>query len=187
MIWNEILCLGDSITFGARDEYGRSYPAELGKMLTEKTNEFYYCHNHGISGETSSDLLKRSWNNISSKSNSNIMLLMIGTNDTQKNIPEHIYEDNLRQIISIAYVHNMYVVVGTLPKLGFTPLYIGNTSNIKKYNKIIHKLSREMNFDVCDMSGLEDYYVDGVHLTHDGNIELADRFFKSICTIQEGK
>ena len=39
MIWNEILCLGDSITFGARDCYGRSYPAELGKILSEKTGE----------------------------------------------------------------------------------------------------------------------------------------------------
>ena len=44
MIWNEILCLGDSITFGARDCYGRSYPAELGKMLTESLKEFYFCH-----------------------------------------------------------------------------------------------------------------------------------------------
>ena len=100
---------------------------------------------------------------------------------------EHIYEDNLRQMISIAYVHNMYVIVGTLPVLGFTPLYIGNTSNIEKYNKIIYKLSKEINFDVCDMSGLEDYYVDGVHLTNDGNIELADRFFKTIYTIQNRK
>ena len=41
MIWNEILCLGDSITFGSRDEYKRSYPDELGKILTEKTGEFY--------------------------------------------------------------------------------------------------------------------------------------------------
>ena len=32
MIWNEIVCLGDSITFGARDEYGRCYPAELGSV-----------------------------------------------------------------------------------------------------------------------------------------------------------
>ena len=35
MIWNEITCLGDSLTYGARDRYGRSYPAELGKMQLE--------------------------------------------------------------------------------------------------------------------------------------------------------
>ena len=51
MIWNEVVCLGDSLTFGARDRYGRSYPLELGKILSEKTGEFYICHNHGINGE----------------------------------------------------------------------------------------------------------------------------------------
>ena len=80
MIWNEILCLGDSITFGARDPYKRSYPNELGQMLTEKTKEFYFCHNCSISGETSSELLRRAWGNIKSHSNANIMLLIIGTN-----------------------------------------------------------------------------------------------------------
>ena len=34
-VWNEVICLGDSITYGARDKYGRSYPVELSKLLTE--------------------------------------------------------------------------------------------------------------------------------------------------------
>ena len=187
MIWNEILCLGDSITFGSRDEYKRSYPAELGKILTERTGEFYYCHNCGITRETSSDLLRRSWNNVSSKSNSNIMLLMIGTNDTQVGIPVDIYKDNLRQIISVAYVHGMHVIVGTLPELGFTPLYMSNTSYISKYNKIINELSKEMHFDVCDTTGLEKHYIDGVHLTHQGNVELANMFVDSILSMQKRK
>ena len=58
MIWNEILCVGDSITYGARDEQKRSFPAELAKIMTDKTGEFFVCHNHGICGETSSDLLR---------------------------------------------------------------------------------------------------------------------------------
>jgi len=33
MICSEIICLGDSITYGARDEYGRPYPVELNKTL----------------------------------------------------------------------------------------------------------------------------------------------------------
>ena len=72
MIWNEIVCLGDSLTFGARDPYKRCFPAELGKMLSKETGEFYYCHNFGINGETSSDLQKRAWSNISSRSNAKI-------------------------------------------------------------------------------------------------------------------
>ena len=142
MIWNEILCLGDSITYGARDSYKRSYPAELGKILSDKLGEFYLCHNCGISGETSSDLLRRSWSNIKSHSNAKIMLLIIGTNDTQIGIPPDVYEDNLRQIISSAKVHGMTVIVGTLPTLGFTPLYISNTNLIFMTIKIYKNLFR---------------------------------------------
>ena len=185
MIWNEILCLGDSITYGARDKYGRSYPAELSKIITKNTGEFYHCHNYGVCGETSSDLLRRAWKNISSHKGSKIMLLMIGTNDTQVGISPDIYEDNLRQIISIASVHGMTTVVATLPELDFTPLYLKNKDFIKQYNKVIRKLSREMNFKICEMSGVEKHYVDGVHFTHEGNLELADRFYKSVLKLQE--
>ena len=44
-----------------------------------------------------------------------------------------------------------------------------------------------MNFDICDMSGLEKYYIDGVHLNHDGNIELAERFSDSILSMGKNK
>ena len=47
MIWNEILCLGDSITTGARDSQGRSFPAELASILADKTGEFYYSRYKG--------------------------------------------------------------------------------------------------------------------------------------------
>ena len=43
MIWNQILCLGDSLTYGARDRYGRSYPAELGKILSDKLVNFTFA------------------------------------------------------------------------------------------------------------------------------------------------
>ena len=172
MIWNEIVCLGDSLTFGARDPYKRSFPAELGKMLSKETGEFYYCHNFGVNGET--------WSNISSRSNAKILLLLIGTNDTQIKTPPHIYEDNIRQIVNVARVHGMYVIVGTLPPLGFTPLYL-STEYIDKYNRVLFKLGKEMGFDICDLDDLPtDFLVDGCHFTHDGNLEVAMRFCESI-------
>jgi len=185
MIWNEILCLGDSITYGARDFQGRSFPAELGKILTEKTNEFYYCHNRGVSGETSSDLLRRAWSDTSSNKNSRIATVLIGTNDTQVPITEEVYEDNLRQIISILKVHDIHIILCTLPELEFTPLYFKNTEYIGKYNKIIRRLATEQSLLVCDMSGTEKHYIDGVHYTHDGYKVLANRIANVI--LQENK
>ena len=154
------------------------------KTLTENTGEFYYCHNYGVCGETSSDLLRRAWKNISSHKGSKIMLLMIGTNDTQASISPDIYEDNLRQIISIASIHGMTTIVATLPELDFTPLYLKNKNFIKQYNKVIRKLSRELSFKICDMTGIESFYIDGVHFKHIGNLEIADRFYKTILKLQ---
>jgi len=184
MIWNEILCLGDSIIYGARDEYGRSPTSELSKMLTEKTGEVYICHNHGISGETSSDLLRRTWNAARSHKEANIALIMIGTNDTQRSIPVDIYEDNLRQIINMCKIHGMHIIIATLPSLGFTPLYYKNSHLIRDYNIVIENLARKLGLDLCDMAGVEKYYVDGVHFTNAGHKEIAKRWFQKILESQ---
>jgi lysophospholipase L1-like esterase len=184
MIWNEILCLGDSIIYGARDEYDRSPTIELSKIMKEKTGEAYVCHNHGISGETSVDLLKRTWDAASRRINSNIVLIMIGTNDTQKAIPPEIYEDNLRQIIDICRIHGMHIIVSTLPKLGMTPLYFKNSNLISSYNDVITKLAGELQLDICDMSGVEKDYIDGVHFTNAGHKEIANRWANKILTSQ---
>lgn len=178
MIWNQILCLGDSLTYGARDRYGRSYPAELGKVLSDKTGEFYICHNYGVNGETSSDLLRRSWNIIKGNRDCKVMLLWIGTNDTKVPTPLDIYEDNLKQIINSGRAHGMTVIVATVPELGFSPFYLHNTEYTKKYSKVVLELSKKMGFKTVDMSGMEKFLIDGVHFTHEGNIEIANRFAK---------
>ena len=184
MIWNEILCLGDSITYGARDKYGRSPTIELSRILTDETGEVYICHNHGVSGDTSTDLLRRSWNAIRSHKECNIAMIMIGTNDTQKNIPIEIYRDNLIQIINMCKIHGMHVIISTLPPLGFTPLYYKNSHMIDCYNKVIKKLKKRLDIDICDMSGIEKYYVDGVHFTNVGNRKIAERW---ACKILESQ
>jgi lysophospholipase L1-like esterase len=180
MIWNEILCLGDSITYGARDQYGRSPTVELSRVMKEETGEIYICHNHGVSGDTSADLLRRTWGACNSSSRSNIATIMIGTNDTQKSIPPSIYKDNLLQIIDICKIHGMNPIISTLPKIGFTPLYYRNSRLIKDYNEIIERVSGDLGIILCDMAGIEKYYVDGVHFYNEGHKEIARRWASTI-------
>ena len=180
MIWNEILCLGDSITCGARDEYKRSYPLELSKILKDRTGEIYICHEHAICGQTSAELLKKTWDAAKSRKASNIALLLIGTNDSNYKIPVESYEDNIRQIIDILRIHSMHIIVGLLPKLGFTPIYYKNSNLTDDYNNVLLKLSKELNFDICNLSGVEHYYIDGVHFTNKGYVEIAKKFANTI-------
>ena len=184
MIWNEIVCLGDSLTYGARDRYGRSYPAELGKIMTESTGEFYICHNYGINGETSSDLLRRSWHILKSNPAAKICLLMIGTNDTKKPMPLDIYTDNMRQIVSSIRANGKTPIVATLPVLKFSPYYMFNRDYIDRYNSVINGLSTTMNFKVCKMDGLGDHLIDGVHFTHEGYNEVAQKWAKTILSLK---
>lgn len=184
MIWNEILCVGDSITYGARDEYGRTFPNELSAMLTEETGEIYFCHNHGICGETSSDLLRRIWSACKSSPGSKIMTLLIGTNDTSKNMPINIYEDNLRQLINVGKIHGKLVFLLTLPQLGTTPLYMKNKEKILEYNIIIKKLAKELKCELVSLAGVEEHYIDGVHFKNSGNIEIAKRIKEKILNVK---
>jgi len=183
MIWNEVLCLGDSLTYGARDRYGRSYPAELGKLLSKKTGEFYVCHNHGINGETSSDLLRRTWSAIKSNSGCRLMCLMIGTNDTKKPIPTRVYRDNIRQIIMSARSQGMTPIVGTLPALKFSPYYQNNRDYIEVYNTELKCMAADLGFVLCDMSGLDEFLIDGVHFDNEGYTEIAKRFAAAILSL----
>jgi len=180
MIWNEIICLGDSLTYGARDRFGRSFPTELSKILYDKTKEFYVCHNYGVNGHTSSDLQRRAWSHLSSHSGSRITTLLIGTNDTKGPMPLEIYTDNLKQIIMSCKANGQTVILGTLPALNFSPYYIKNREYIAHYNKIIVKMADEHDCILCDLSGLEEHLIDGVHFTHEGNLEIANRFAKAI-------
>ena len=183
MIWNEIVCLGDSLTYGARDIYGRSYPAELGKLLSNATSEFYICHNYGVNGETSSDLLRRSWHQLKANPAAKIALLLIGTNDTKKPTPLDIYEDNLRQIINSIKANGKTPIVGTLPTLNFSPYYMFNREYIDKYNTSIKHLSKKMNFLICSMDDLGEHLIDGVHLTHEGYKEMAKKWRATILSL----
>jgi lysophospholipase L1-like esterase len=91
-----------------------------------------------------------------------------------------VYEDNLRQIIGALKVHGMTVILCTLPKLGWTPLYLKNTDYIDKYNQIIKEFSEQDGVILCDVSGCEKEYIDGVHFTHKGYKSLAKKIADTI-------
>ena len=94
MIYSVALCFGDSITYGSRDCYGRGYPPELAKLLTEDNKTEWVCINEGITRETTSDLNRRAYQTISKYPEAKFMCLMIGTNDAKGPTPDNIFMDN---------------------------------------------------------------------------------------------
>ncbi len=183
MIWNEVICIGDSLTYGARDEYGRSYPAELAKILTERTSQYWFCHNYGLNGETSSDVLRRCWNVFKSHPQAKIVCLLVGTNDTKIPIPVDIFTDNIKYIVAASQVHEMNIVLGTLPPLEFCPFYLKNRDYIQLYSEVIRTVSEESSIPVCDLGDIGGYLVDGVHFTHLGYVKMAELWASKILSL----
>tara|TARA_B100001121_G_C18638393_1_gene597885 strand:+ start:561 stop:1118 length:558 start_codon:yes stop_codon:yes gene_type:complete len=179
----KILCLGDSLTNGARNEYFRDYPLELSQFITEKSKTPNICINDSVNGETSSEILKRAFK-ILEKNQFNLILFLGGTNDSKIPIPPKIYEKNIKQLISLAKHKETKIFLGLLPPI-YTglPCYSQKEGNdiIQIYNKILIRLSRNDSIKTVDFSRLDEkYYSDGVHLNYKGYLLMAQKWYRAI-------
>jgi len=184
VLWECVLCLGDSLTYGARDEYGRGYPAELADMLHERDGRTWICLNEGINGERSSDLLRRASRVLLSRKNETIITLLIGTNDSKDPpTPAEIYRRNVAQVLRIGSVSGHRFVVGLLPRFGKrmnTPYDHKNSSYIDTYNSVLRQLVQEHSLASVDFTDMGEMTVDGIHFGNAGYREMAKRWADTI-------
>ncbi len=193
MIYNTILCIGDSLTYGARDEFNRGYPAELAKLLNDKDpNQFWIVINEGINGQRSGDVLRR-LPKVLTYQEVQVILLQVGTNDCMDLVPIELYEDNMFQIINTCqiiqnsvtsvYKYKRKIILGSLVSLeGFGLLYYGKKGSamLKEYNFVLQKLSSKFDIPLVDLTPLDEFRVDSCHLNNAGNKEMAKLFMKAI-------
>lgn len=178
----EILCVGDSLTFGARDEYHRSYPAELSKIFWQVEKKEVYCINRGISGETSGQLLKRIYNDVNS-CHGNTGLLLIGSNDTFISTPADVYEDNLRQTLMVMKNRFCNVGIGLLPPIigpGLLSYPKNANQQVKKYNEVILDVAEKYSVFASDFSWMGEYIIDTVHFGNEGYKKMAQVWYTSM-------
>jgi len=191
-VFGTIICLGDSLTHGARDDYGRCYPMELSDMLWSAYGQRWLCAEEGVNGERSSDVLRRSLSVIKRYPEAGEVVLLCGTNDSKDcfNTPPDIYKKNMEGILRVAAMHDKEVLLCYLPDLnGFgAPDYSQDSpKRILEFNKKIAELIEENTNIVkqtVDLRGIPaDYYADGVHFKNKGHVEIARRVFWAL----EGK
>ena len=191
-IYNTILCLGDSLTYGSRDEYRRGYPPELAKLLNEyTTNQFWVVINEGINQERSGDILRRTPKVIATYPDAYAVIILAGTNDTLEGVPEDVYKDTMYQIIKTCQnYHNIpggrKIILGSLISLyGVGLLSYSNIGNewLKKYNLVLKDLAEVMNIPFVNLTSLEKYRIDRCHLNNEGYKEMAKLFFEELIKI----
>ncbi len=187
-VYGHIICLGDSLTHGARDGYGRCYPMELSDMLWAKYKQRWICAEEGVNGETSSDVLRRSASVMRNYPDAQEVVLLCGTNDSKDavNMPVGIFKKNIEGIIRTAAVYEKEVILCTIPDLkGFgAPDYSMESSRrIEGFNEVIEEIYCDnINIkNLVDLRGIDSsLYADGVHFKHSGYIEIARRVLKGI-------
>ena len=177
MIYNILLCLGDSLTFGARDRYGRNYPLELAQRLSEKSGEEWYCITEAYNGRISSELAREAYTSVSKYPDVYGVLLLIGTNDSRNGIPPEIFEDNIRQIVRVCRIHKKKIYALSIPTVTVKRHFLwfdeACLARIEEYNRILERMDHVKFIDIRDAIRDEEL-IDGLHFSHEANVKLAE-------------
>ena len=184
------LHIGDSLTYGARDEFGLHYPELLARKLSKEFNQSWTAVNHGISGQTTAEILRRCYTHVHDFPEAHEVFLWAGFNDAKVNVatPPDLYKENMLSMIrSILFAGRVCYLFDIPQQEGFGAPDFVNNGLIAEYNEKIYEI-----WDAAIDAGLRLYPVsvsdipgefrnDGVHLNHEGNHWVANRAFESVC------
>jgi lysophospholipase L1-like esterase len=178
MNWETLLCLGDSITIGARSYLG--YPDYAADFLKQKTNKQWLAVNYAVSGYTTIQLARHIVSNYDSLLELKPLLttILIGTNDVKIGTDLELYKIALNQTILLAKLLtlNKNVILFKIPQLGKGVMYpytIDMNQSIDTFNIVIEELAHEHNCQLVTLPIQDEDYYDGVHLTENGSKKVA--------------
>src|SRR5262249_36289329 len=83
-IYGVILCQGASLTYGARDPDGMSYPLYLARRLSERHGQTWLTVNLGVPGECWAEIWRRNLRELRAEPEATEVCLWAGTNDAWK-------------------------------------------------------------------------------------------------------
>ena len=178
---------GDSLTFGARDEKGLNYPEVLARLISSKYNQFWTSVNFGVSGQTTSEILRRNYKEIRSIPEAAEVFLWAGFNDAKVNIatsPED-YAANMESMVRTILFMGKAVYLFDLPPMeGFgAPDFVRNDLLLEYNEKIKELWNKYSNYRLYYVKVRDipaEFRNDGVHLTHVGNEWVANRALEAI-------
>jgi lysophospholipase L1-like esterase len=193
-IYGTVLCLGDSLTYGARGS--RGYPEILPDLLNSGSTNWSTL-NRGISAETTRDILLRTpgaVRELASLPGAKWCVILAGTNDSKSDgLDINTWCSLYRQIVSWPRRHGIPTILCTMPPVvpAEMPCFTrASQAWIDDANMAIREFVREFNCNpspvaLCDLAdmpeGMPEYMlVDGVHCTMEGYHFIAERVAKVI-------
>jgi len=161
-----IIAFGDSLTFGIGSKNGNTYP----KYLTDSSG--YKVINSGISGETTSQGLKR-FQAILDKHSPELVILLEGGNDILRNQAANKIKQNLAEMIEIALQdHIAVILIGVPEKKLFSDSASFYSELAEQYNLVF---SDNL---LSDLLKTSKYKSDPIHLNSAGYEKLAEGIYQ---------
>jgi lysophospholipase L1-like esterase len=185
--WETLLCLGDSITFGARSYC--AYPDYAGSALEKKLHNHWQVVTYAVNGFTAMDLqrlITANFLNIK-QYDAGVVSLLIGTNDVKKNTNIGDFEIAYRQILLktrlLAPGKRIFMIkIPHLPAGLAYPYTYEMNDTVAAFNTLLEKLALEYGAKLMDFQLEEGDLFDGIHLTAQGSLnagqQLADAILK---------
>ena len=163
-----IICFGDSRTYGTGAARNKSYPAQLSAMIGKP------LINAGIPGNTTADGLERLDTDVLAKS-PRIVLITLGGNDLKNGVRQDAAFMNLKTIINAIQAKGGLVILG-----GVKFLFLD-----KGYGEMYKRLAKETDIILIPdiLSGLigkDKYMSDPIHPNAAGYEIMATKFKKAI-------
>jgi lysophospholipase L1-like esterase len=184
MNYQNLLCLGDSQTFGART-YG-CYPLHLARMLSERSRYQWRAINRSRNGATARDLWFRLNEEIDGVADTYQACVLIGTNDVGDGNDEELFAEYYRQILRTLFVKKFKAVFcGTIPPVfadghAFFPRETRERRD--RLNARLRGVTAEFpGAGVVPLDHLDvGCYVDPVHFNERGNVAVAEAFAAAV-------
>ena len=179
----KVACVGDSITQGVGAKRGKSWPAQLQQILGEK----WKVENFGLSGTT----LMNSGNKPYQKSPhfkrakasaADVVVIMLGTNDTKPNNWKHFekdYEKDYRDLIShfSSQAGKPRIFLCLPPYIAKDGNWGINDPNTVAQKPVVIKIARDLGLGLIDvhsaLKGKDDLIPDKVHPNTGGATVIA--------------
>ena len=165
---DNIICFGDSLTFGTGAPRDKSYPAQLAEMIGQPVI------NSGIPGDTTDRALRRLERDVLSKS-PRIVLITLGGNDLKNGVDKKTAFKNLKDIVDTIQAKGALVVFGGIRLLFWDRGYE------EEYEKLAAETGALLVPDILGgLMGHEELMHDTIHPNGAGYKIMAQKFYTRI-------
>jgi lysophospholipase L1-like esterase len=165
---DNIICFGDSLTFGTGAPRDKSYPAQLAEMIGQPVI------NSGIPGDTTARALQRLDRDVLSKS-PRIVLITLGGNDLKNGMDKKAAFKNLKEIVEAIQAKDALVIIGGIKLLFWDRGYE------EEYEKLADETGAILVPNILGgLMGNDELMHDTIHPNAAGYEIMAQKFYKAI-------